>query len=554
VTGRATSILVPLVLAAFFAAFGALHYGFYTRGLLMDTPVYERYGDAIVSGGDVPYRNFAVEYPPGALPVFAAPSLVAPRGDFRIYRPAFEALMLLCGAVAAGLVGLILSRQDAPQWRLVSGTLLAGLAPLALGPVVLSRFDLWPAMLSVAALAALLADRRRLGSALLGVAIAAKLYPVVLLPLAVAYVWRRQGRREALVCTAWAVAGSAVFFVPFFAASPHGVWSSLSGQASRPLQIESLGAAFLLAAHQAFGLTLTQVSSHGSDNLDGSLPHALATVQGVLAPLVLLVLWIAFARGPATRERLVRYSAAVVCAFIAFSKVLSPQYLIWLIPLVPLVRGRRGVAAAVLFVASLVLTQLWFPRHYLDLAYGFDPRASWLVLARDLVLVALLLTLVWPRRIALALVLAGALAATGAAAAVVTSPKALAHTRVLDETGVATICGRSRPTPALDPGTVRYAVRGYENTASRQRCVRVTVRSTKAEPLFSAAYRDGFYPVDPGRNYLGDAGTCTNVAQHPASTVTYSIRVPARTRFAVEVEQCTSNRRPPSYSVRLTYR
>jgi hypothetical protein len=51
----------------------------------------------------------------------------------------------------------------------VSGTLLTGLAPLALGPVVLSRFDLWPAMLSVAALAALLADRRRVGGVLLGV-------------------------------------------------------------------------------------------------------------------------------------------------------------------------------------------------------------------------------------------------------------------------------------------------------------------------------------------------------------------------------------------------
>jgi hypothetical protein len=350
------------------------------------------------------------------------------------------------------------------------------------------------------------------------------------------------------------VAGAAVFFVPFFAASPQGVWSSLSGQASRPLQIESIGSAFLLGAHQVFGLTLTQVSSHGSDNLAGSLPDALAKVQGVLAPLVLLALWFAFGRGPATRERLVRYSAAAVCAFIVFSKVFSPQYLIWLIPLVPLVRGRRGAGAAVLFVASLVLTQLWFPRHYLDLAYGFDPRASWLVLGRDLALVALLLTLVWPARIALALVIAAALAAVGAAAAAVSSPRALAHTRVLDETGIASTCGRVKPTPPLDPGTVRYAVTGYENTSERERCYTVTVRSARRQPLFGAAYANGFYPVDPGRNYLGDAGTCTNVAQHRSSAVTFSFRVPARTRFAVEVEQCTSNRRAPAYTLRFVQR
>ena len=78
--------------------------------------------------------------------------------------------------------------------------------------------------------------------------------------------------------------------------------------------------------------------------------------------------------------------------------MLSPQYLIWLFALVPLVRGRRGVVAGALFVAAMVLTQLWFPRHYIALVYGLDPRASWFVVARDIVLVALLLTLLLPAR------------------------------------------------------------------------------------------------------------------------------------------------------------
>jgi len=123
-----------------------------------------------------------------------------------------------------------------------------------------------------------------------------------------------------------------------------------------------------------------------------------AVAQGLVQVSVLVALWVAFARGPATRERFVRYAAACVCAFVVLGKVLSPQFLIWLIPLVPLVRGRRGLAASALLAVALVLTQLWFPYRYWDLALRFDEPASWLVLARDLVLVALLVVLVAPLR------------------------------------------------------------------------------------------------------------------------------------------------------------
>jgi hypothetical protein len=56
---------------------------------------------------------------------------------------------------------------------------------------------------------------------------------------------------------------------------------------------------------------------------------------------------------------------------------------------VPLVRGRRGLYASGLLAAALVLTQLWFPYRYWDLALGFDELVSWLVFTRDLVLLGL---------------------------------------------------------------------------------------------------------------------------------------------------------------------
>jgi hypothetical protein len=87
-----------------------------------------------------------------------------------------------------------------------------------------------------------------------------------------------------------------------------------------------------------------------------------------------------------------------VTAFVAFGKVLSPQFMIWLIPLVPLVRGRRGLTASALLGLALLLTQLWFPFRYWRLVFSLDAGIWFLVLARDLVLVALLAVLVWPAK------------------------------------------------------------------------------------------------------------------------------------------------------------
>jgi len=213
----------------------------------------------------------------------------------------------------------------------------------------------------------------------------------------VAWTWKRRGLREAGVALGAGAAVLMVCVVPFLALSPHGVWESSLRQTTRPLQIETLGAGALLALHHAFGLHLTMVSNHGSQNLSGGAPDALAILQSLVEIAVLVGIWRWFARGPAEPDRLFRACSAAVCAFVVFGKVLSPQYLVWLVPLVVLVRGRRGVVAALVLGACLVLTQIWFPYRYWQLALHFDTAASWLVLVRDLGLVALLAVLLWPR-------------------------------------------------------------------------------------------------------------------------------------------------------------
>jgi uncharacterized membrane protein len=322
----------------------------------------------------VPYRDFDLEYPPGALPVFLAPGHLG-----GVYEERFGLLMAACGV--ACIVFAALSRP--PRWTLP----FLAISPLLIGAMAMTRFDLWPAAFVAAAVVAFMRDRHRLGWLALAAAIAVKLFAVALVPLAIVWTLRRRGRGELVRgLVIWGVV-LAASFGPFLVIAPHGLLDSVWGQLSRPIEIEALAASFLTTfGHPAIAF------SHGSINIGGY--GALGAATSVLTLVALVALWIAFARGPAEPDRLVRYAAACVCALLAFGKVLSPQFLIWLVPLVPLVRGRRGIAATALLAAVLIDTLVWFPSRFY--AYANNGHLAGLVLLRDLLLVALFFVLSLP--------------------------------------------------------------------------------------------------------------------------------------------------------------
>jgi hypothetical protein len=351
-----------------------------------DIHIYQRYGDALLAG-HVPYRDFLVEYPPGAVPLFAVPSLL-PGGA---YDQAFKTLMALCGIGAIFAVASTLVSLGAGTGRLALAVLFVALSPIALGPVSLNTYDLWPAALSAGALAALAVGRPRLAAALLGAAFAAKLYPLVLLGPALSYVWRTWGRARALDALAWFAGAAAVFFVPFAALAAGELGHSLRLQLGRGLHAESLGASVLLAADK-LGWFSAHIVVHRappvSRDLAGTTAHGAAIASSVLAALTVLAVWAVFARGRSDLERLACAFAAAATGFLVFGKVFSPQYAQWLIPLVPLV---APIEAPALLLAALVLAQTWY-FHYPRLwAIGWP---VWPLVARNLLLVALYALLV----------------------------------------------------------------------------------------------------------------------------------------------------------------
>jgi uncharacterized membrane protein len=380
-------LAVTCAAGGFVLAWYLIHHGWFALDREWDTIEYARYAHYILVRGLVPYRDFAVEYPPLALPVFVIPSMIA-GSYFSGYMEIFELGMATCGVIAVCLSALVLVAQRVGTRRLIGSIAVLAFSPLLLGPVVLSRYDLFPTMLTIGGVAAIYFGRERTGFVALALGTAAKAYPAVIVPLAVAYVWRNHGRRRAIGCLAIHAAVVLVWFLPFLSIAPHGIWWAIHGQENRPLQIESVGAAVFLAAHQLFGMHLSYYFTHSSDNLDGHPALEFAGLMSLLQLGALLLVWVRYAIGPATRERLLTAAAAAVCAFIVFDRVLSPQYLIWLAPLVVIVPGRRGVVAMAMLACAMCMTQIWYPLQF-DALKHFQPLESWAVVGRDLVLSAL---------------------------------------------------------------------------------------------------------------------------------------------------------------------
>jgi hypothetical protein len=364
--------------------------GLLTTWHAADVSYYGQLGSHL-SAGEVPYHRLYVEYPPGALPVFVAPSV-----DQGNYVELFKALMTVLGCIAICLTALAALSFDRSPGRLAVALAPLSVSPILLGSVVLNRFDVWAMVLAAAGLALLVRNRSASGVAGLALGIVTKIYSAAMLPVVAVYILRTAGRSALRRASYTLLAVVAVVMLPFAIVGPGGLAFSFYVQITRHLEIESFAGSVLLALDR-LGLYSAQIvnGTPGSRDLAGTFPTVLGVVSGLveLGAIVLATWW--FARGASSRARLLSAVAAALVGYIAFGKVLSPQYLVWLLPVVPLVRGRTGLVATGIFTAVLALTNLEFSEW--DSINRIGP-AVWVLLARNVLLVGLFAVLAWSIR------------------------------------------------------------------------------------------------------------------------------------------------------------
>jgi hypothetical protein len=364
----------------------SLHPRIYSAALFGDVRLYGAKVERMFQG-ELPYRDVAIEYPPGSVPFTILPALAVGTGAG--YRFAFAVEMVAVDGLGLYAAARLARLLDGGRLRIPLAWVWG---MLAIGPLLLLRFDLVPAVCVLLAVLAAAKDRPGAAAAALGYGTAAKLYPAVLAPLLVlglvpALGWWRSLRRTVPAF----LAGFAVTVVPALALSVQGTLGAVLYHLARGVQIESLWASAIGIAHVVAGLPARTVVGFGAYDLDSSVSGAAKTLSSVLTPVVLAAAaWLVWRRsrrqgglGPSDWAGVM---ALGVFAFVLPTRVLSPQYLVWLCaPMVGLAERAHGRRALRVLATAAVLSQVIFPFRYDQLRH-LAPFDVGLLATRNLLL------------------------------------------------------------------------------------------------------------------------------------------------------------------------
>ena len=310
-----------------------------------DVREYEHYARAALQ--TPVFHRFPLEYPAPALALFLLP-LVFPFS----YPWAFAVL------VGVALLVLVTSYEGAhlPGWDTHGARRL--IVYLALGSVmvVAGRYDLFATLAAFLAVRAAARDRWSAAWTWSTIGVALKLFPAAFWPVFLIAEWRQHGRIP--VRRLWWMAGSVLLVAAVPALLDHGAaLNALRYYLHRPTEDGSLpaGLSVLLDWHGT-----NWVATFHSVNVVSGLTPSLAAGFELAGAAACLWLWRQQLRG---RLPLEAACLATLTVVMLGSKVLSAQYLIWLMPLWSLYRLR--ITWLVASAANLVV----FP--YVVSAQGF---------------------------------------------------------------------------------------------------------------------------------------------------------------------------------------
>jgi uncharacterized membrane protein len=275
---------------------------------------------------------------------------------------------------------------------------------LTVGPIMAVRFDLMPAALVVAAIWAFIKGKNVLAWLIVALGVTGKIYPLIIAPAFGFYLLCNREFKMLLKGVAAFSLAMLAFNLPFFLMNPGGFIGIVTYHGQRGIQCESTWASAVLIDQMLGGPEVKGIFDFGSWNITSPLADSLAPIALPLTAILLLAMyavyvWTLWKRTAKTRYNsngigteaarfIIGYATLAVIVFMAGNKVFSPQFLIWLIPTVPLLNLKWQPVYTLLFIIMGLITQFIFPYKYGEYSSFLTPFVLILAL-RNLLLILL---------------------------------------------------------------------------------------------------------------------------------------------------------------------
>jgi hypothetical protein len=327
----------------------------------------QRYREIAAADG-LPYRDHVVEYPPLAWLMAEIVSIpTSPTTSGRL----LVALQLAADLVVVAALAHGWGKRAAIAW-------LALLLPFCWEGWIFARLDLLSVALAIAGLAFVRRRREGAGGVLVGLGAFAKFWPLVTVPgLLVERRARALGR-----CLATLVAGGIVWLV---VGGLEGVRQVATFRDAASWQVESTVGGLLL-----LDLGRDGFSEAGALRIGEAPAWAKLLLAGLLLAALALAWWCAELAERAGRagdgEPAALGSLVAVGSLLVLSPLLSPQFLLWLVPFVAIRWRDRTVM--VLMALAVVITA-WVAHDYAEILEEGRRTLSRLVVLRNGLLVAI---------------------------------------------------------------------------------------------------------------------------------------------------------------------
>lgn len=423
--GRRWLVLCSLVLLGVLVVFSLMNE---ILPASSDVVIYFKYAQRTLEGGEIPFRDFVVEYPPFALFFMYVPALVCYLGgglDLLRYTWLFhvECFLLTMGTLWLGysLLVQLYPKEAARKFKLQGQQLVNfTMGAFLIAIYLYQRLDVGAAFLTMLALWWLYKGRLGWSGVALALGTMAKLYPAAMLVPILLYLWttspltpllEERGTKEKFfsgkrAAIGWYVigfgVGCAVTVLPFAVIGLKGLWGFLQYHSERGVEVEAVFASIIALANY-LGVTGAKVDHlHNSFEMVSDWGKPLATFSTALTVMGLLVIYGWLWRNWRQRQErldfewLVTASSLCVLWFILANKVLSPQYMVWLLPMVIFWKGWNKVA---IFLVAVTLSNLPYP-FLVDWLVRLDPLPFAIVAVRNVLLIVvfgLLVRDLWPR-------------------------------------------------------------------------------------------------------------------------------------------------------------